>query len=220
MNTMKQKLAGNFAHPRGLVGRIAGRIMARKQGNVERGRWAVTELAPGPGDRVLELGYGPGVTLAETCRYVPDGQVVGVDLSDVMRAQATRRNRAAVREGRLDLRVGDAQRLDADLTDFDLIYGINVWQFWSDQSATVAELASRLAPGGRLALVYMQPPMATTTSDQAEDELVEQLRGAGLTDIDVAAMQFDPPAVMVSGTCSRREDVVTHSRRDHHATVS
>jgi hypothetical protein len=46
-----------------------------------------------------------------------------------------------MRRGRLELRVGDAQGLDADLRDLDLIYGVDVWQFWSDQPATVRDLA-------------------------------------------------------------------------------
>ena len=45
-----------------------------------------------------------------------------------------------MRGGRLELRVGDPQGLDADLRDLDLIYGVNVWQFWSDQPATVRDL--------------------------------------------------------------------------------
>jgi len=140
---IRQKLFENFAHPRGLWGRLAGEVMARKPANRERGRWALAELDPAPDDRVLEVGYGPGLSVAEACRRVGHGHVVGVDLSGVMLRQATRRNADAIREGRLELRMGDAQSLDADLRDLDLIYGINVWQFWSDQTATVRDLAMR-----------------------------------------------------------------------------
>jgi SAM-dependent methyltransferase len=153
---IRRKLFENFAHPRGLWGRLAGQVMARKPANVERGKWALAELDPGPDDRVLELGYGPGLSLAEACRRVDRGRVIGVDQSSVMLRQARRRNAGALRDGRLELRVGDAQRLDADLCGLDLIYGINVWQFWTDQAATVHDLAGRLGPAGRLALLYMQ----------------------------------------------------------------
>jgi len=196
---IRQKLFENFAHPRGPWGRLAGRIMARKPGNRERGRWAVAELGPHPDDRVLEVGYGPGLSLAEACRRVRRGRVTGVDLSSVMLRQAARRNAAAIREGRLELRIGDARRLDADLRDLDLIYGINVWQFWSDQTATIRDLATRLRPGGRLALVYMRPPGASTTGDEASERLQKQFADAGLAAVEVRTMRFDPPAVMVIG---------------------
>jgi len=155
---IKQKLFENFANPKGLWGRLAGQVMAHKAANVERGRWALAELSPQPDDRLLELGYGPGLSLSEACRRVTRGHVTGVDVSPVMLRQATRRNAESIREGHLELRVGDAQRLDDDLRDFELIYGINVWQFWTDQTATIRAISPRLVPGGRLALVYMQPP--------------------------------------------------------------
>jgi hypothetical protein len=50
---IRQKLFENFAHPRGLWGRLAGEVMARKPANRERGRWALAELDPAPDDRLL-----------------------------------------------------------------------------------------------------------------------------------------------------------------------
>ena len=196
---LKQKLFDNFAHPRGPVGRLAGRIMAAKADNIERGRWAVAELAPPADARVLEIGYGPGVTLAHMAERLPSGHLIGVDTSEVMRAQAARRNREAIADGRLEVRVGDAQALDDDLTELDLVYGINVWQFWSDANATVAHLADRLVPGGRLALVYMKPPPSDTTAADAQPLLLAQFADAGLVDIEARTMRHEPPAVLVVG---------------------
>jgi ubiquinone/menaquinone biosynthesis C-methylase UbiE len=88
---IKQKLFENFAHPRGLWGRL-GQVMAHKSANIERGKWALAELDPQPHDRLLELelGYGPGLSLSEACRRVTRGHVTGVDVSPVMLRQATR----------------------------------------------------------------------------------------------------------------------------------
>jgi SAM-dependent methyltransferase len=196
---IKERLFANFAHPRGVLGRVAGRIMAVKRDNVERARWALAELAPAKDARVLELGYGPGVALMDTCTRAERGQVFGVDISPVMRAQAGRRNARFVRDGVLDLRVGDAQHLDADLDALDLIYGVNVWQFWTDQGATIAELRSRLAPEGRLALVYMRPPSGTTTTHDAEARLQKQFADAGFAAVETKTMDRTPPAVMIIG---------------------
>jgi SAM-dependent methyltransferase len=197
---IKQKLFANFAHPRGLLGAVAGRIMAAKSDNNARSEWALAQLDPAPDARVLEVGYGPGVSLADTCGRVTRGHIVGVDISAVMRKQAARRNAAHIRAGLLELRVGDAQHLDADLRDFDLVYGINVWQFWPDAETTVRELRARLAPVGRLALVYMRPPTATTTSDEAAVRLQKQFADAGFGAVESRSMDGQSPAVIVIGT--------------------
>ncbi|WP_067537877.1 class I SAM-dependent methyltransferase [Nocardia crassostreae] len=142
-------LMTQFARPRGPLGSLAGVIMAHRPSSVSRGRWAIDKLAPNRDARVLELGYGPGVTLRETCRRVPEGRIIGVDVSPVMRRQAHRRNRQFVAPGLLELRLGDATALDADLHGFDLIYGINVWQLWEDSTAVIADLSTRLPPDPR-----------------------------------------------------------------------
>jgi ubiquinone/menaquinone biosynthesis C-methylase UbiE len=196
---IKQKLFENFANPQGLFGRLAGQIMARKSSNTERSVWAVTELDPLPDAHVLEVGYGPGVAISEMSRRVAHGTVAGVDVSEVMLAQASRRNKEGISEGRVDLRVGDAQNLDTEVGPFDLIYGINVWQFWADQDATIAALRNRLSADGRLALVYMQPPTSDTASDAAAAALQEQYAAAGFDEVEVRTMDHDPPAVMVVG---------------------
>ncbi len=92
-----------FHHPTGAVGHVAGWIMGRRSSNVARNRWAVQLLDVQPTDRVIELGCGPGVAIAALATRAIRGLVVGVDHSQVMLRQARRRNRAAVRAGRVRL---------------------------------------------------------------------------------------------------------------------
>src|SRR5215469_5687103 len=90
-----------FHHPTGAVGHVAGWIMSWRSSNVARNRWAVQLLDVQPTDRVIELGCGPGVAIAALAARAIRGLVVGVDHSQVMIRQARRRNRAAVRAGRV-----------------------------------------------------------------------------------------------------------------------
>lgn len=53
-----------FGRPRGLLGRLAGRIMASRGSNLARNQWAVELLEVRPDDRILEVGFGPGVAVA------------------------------------------------------------------------------------------------------------------------------------------------------------
>ena len=40
------RLIANFGHPRGVLGRVAGAIMASRSSNVERNRWIAELLSP------------------------------------------------------------------------------------------------------------------------------------------------------------------------------
>ena len=74
-------------------------------------RHAVGLLEVRPDDRVLGIGFGPGKQIQLPARRATAGLVAGVDLSEVMVEQATRRNRALVRQGRVDLRRGTVSDL-------------------------------------------------------------------------------------------------------------
>jgi hypothetical protein len=50
-----------FRRPTGLLGRLAGWIMANRPSNIERNRWTVDLLNVQPSDHVLEIGFGPGL---------------------------------------------------------------------------------------------------------------------------------------------------------------
>src|SRR5574337_533057 len=97
-------LSSQFAHPRGLLGSIAGAMMAQK--NRERNRWVISLLDLRPADHVLEIGFGPGWALEQIAGIVVDGHVAGLDSSATMLEQASRRNAAAVRAGKVSLRLG------------------------------------------------------------------------------------------------------------------
>ena len=195
-------LIKQFGRPSGFVGRLAGWSMARRPSNRQRNQWTVDLLRLTPGDRVLEIGFGPGLALRHAAEQVgSSGYVVGIDPSEVMAAHAGRRNRAAIAEGRMKLHLGQAEQL-ANLDDgFDAIMAINTIGFWREPTARLAELRQRLRPGGRLA-VTVQPrsPGATaTTSERVRSELEERFRVAGFSDVAGHTLPLNPPAVCVIG---------------------
>jgi hypothetical protein len=62
------RIVGQFHRPRGPVGHLVGWTMARRSSNRERNIWAVSLLDVQPDDRVLELGFGPGIAIREAAR--------------------------------------------------------------------------------------------------------------------------------------------------------
>ncbi len=197
-----RRLASQFHRPRGPLGVVAGRIMARRGSNVERNLWLVDLLELEPDHRVLELGPGPGVALAATAERVTTGGLVAVDHSATMLRQTASRNRGLLRDGRLTLIEGRAESLPDDLGRFDRIYAMNVWQFWSDQEAVIASLAGLLAPGGRLVIGYQPRHRAATAADgdAARRCLRDHFTDAGLVDLVDRVFELAPPVNYVIGS--------------------
>jgi SAM-dependent methyltransferase len=199
---VKQKamraLVEQFHRPHGAGGRAAGWVMAHRGSNRKRNVWAVGLLDVQPDDRVLEIGFGPGIAIGELARRATRGHVVGVDHSELMVRQASRRNAAAVRAGRVELRLGNAEQLPAFDEQFDKILAVNSLMFWDDPVARLKELRELLRPGGRIAIAFQPraPGSTDETARRAGEEIGGHYAAAGLTDVRVEMLPLKPTAVV------------------------
>src|SRR5262245_47132632 len=106
-----RRIRAQFGHPNGFWGPAVGWILASRPSNRRRNVWAVSLLNVQPRDLILEIGFGPGIAIQECSRLAVEGYVCGLDHSAEMLRQATRRNREAIRTGRVDLRIGSVECL-------------------------------------------------------------------------------------------------------------
>ncbi|HVV14646.1 class I SAM-dependent methyltransferase [Amycolatopsis sp.] len=187
-----------FHRPTGAVGHVAGWVMGRRSSNVARNRWAARLLDIQPTERVLELGCGPGVAIAALATR---GTVVGVDHSAVMIRQAARRNRAAIRAGRVRLIHAPVAGLSIGDGPFDAALAVNTVGMWPDRIARLREIAGLLRPGGRIALVSQPrcPGATAATSAEAAAELSGMLTEAGFGRLRTEMLDLDPPVACVLG---------------------
>ena len=100
-------LMSQFANPRGILGRVAGVIVATRSSNRERNAWTLSLLKIASVDRVLEIGFGPGRAIGEAAKTA--SRVVGVDRSALMVKEAAKRNRAAIDQGKVKLTLGSVE---------------------------------------------------------------------------------------------------------------
>jgi len=182
-----------FAHPEGPLGWLVGHLMAWKNG--ARSRFALELVAARAGERVLEIGFGPGVDVARLSRLVgPTGRVAGVDVSKEMLRHARSRNRALVARGSVDLRLAAATELPFADASFDAVCATNSAQFWRDLDAGFGEVRRVLRAGGR-AVVVVQPMWKGATPDDARDwssRLRASMRRAGLVEVMHAERELRP----------------------------
>ncbi len=103
------------------------------------------------GDAVLDIATGTGILALEAARRVgPTGQVVAVDLSPGMLAEAHRKAAAAGLQN-IDFSIADAERLELTGKVFDSIFCSSALVMMSDIPATLRHWRNFLKPGGTVA---------------------------------------------------------------------
>jgi len=199
VRALDRDTVGQGHHPRGAAGIVTGWVFAHRPSNRERNRWVVSLLDVRPGDHVLEIGFGPGIAVAELVR-AGAGHVYGLDHSRVMLRQASRRNAAAIRADRVSLVNASVDQLPASLDGpFDAILAVNSLGFWPGAADRLAELRQRLVPGGRIAIASQPrcPGATAATSRQAADEVQGLLRAAGFRSASTETLPLRPPVICV-----------------------
>jgi ubiquinone/menaquinone biosynthesis C-methylase UbiE len=201
--TVIAAIVSQFGHPQGMAGRAVGWVMAHRSSNRQRNSWVVSLLDVQPTDRVLEIGFGPGLAIAELSRRVgTSGHVCGIDHSDVMLRQAARRNAAAIAAGRVSLSQATVDQLPSGLGGpLDAILSVNSLGFWPAPAERLGELRRRLRPGGRIAIASQPrcPGATASTTRQAAREIEALLQNAGFTKTRTETLDLDPPVACILG---------------------
>ena len=147
---LSRYLSEQAAHPHGLGGPLIGRLWVKETAKTNDA--AIDLLAPGHGEDILEIGFGPGRTLGLLVER--GARATGVDVSEAMVRLAERRNSELIRTGTLTLHHGEGVTLPLDDNTQDAVLSVHNLYFWPKPEATIAEIARVLRPGGRILLVF------------------------------------------------------------------
>ena len=144
-----------------------------------------------PTDRVLDVGCGTGWLCRMLARLVPEGRVVGIDVSDqmVQRAQA-----ASSAFSNVEFLAGGAGKIPWQDGFFTKVISVESAYYWPDPAAGIREIHRVLAPGGTawvLINYYLENPYAHHWGSQlavpahllSADQWLQFLRAAGFADV-------------------------------------
>jgi SAM-dependent methyltransferase len=167
---------------------LGGRLLMGVMGPTmaEERRIALETLAISPGERVLDVGCGPGNFTRPFARAAGDGLVVGIDASKTMLARA-------VAEPNVAYLRGDAADLPFRDRTFDAVCCFATLYLVAEPMRALDEIARVLAPGGKVAVLTScnRGPLPTTLTNAivrsvsgvrvfGRDELTHALRERGL----------------------------------------
>jgi arsenite methyltransferase len=164
-------------------------------------------LAAAPGERILDVGCGPGFYCAELLAEVGEsGSVTGVDSSAAMLALAARR---CAGHDNVELLEGEAVALPVPDESFDAALAVQVIEYVAEVEEALAEFRRALRPGGRVLIwdidwdtlsLYSGDAELTERVIRAWDEhlahrtvprtLAGLLRAAGFEEVSMTAHAF------------------------------
>lgn len=176
-----------FGRPRGLLGQLGGRLMARGNAATEQHVVRLAELQEH--EVVLVVGPGPGVGLRDAAQY--SAHVVGIDPSPVMLDASRRRCTVLIEQGRVRLVQASTEQTRQPDCSVDVVISVNNVQLWPDQQAGCTELARVMRPGGRLLLSAHHKWLSG-----GPEELADTVAASGFTDISTWTWQ--PPGHMAT----------------------
>jgi len=141
--------------------------------------WEREQLSLRSGQRLLDVGCGLGdAALALSNDLGDQGDVVGIDGSEVMLAEARARGACATCPVRFT--VGDAGSLDEPDASFDAVRSERMLQWVPDPARAVAEMARVLRPGGLVCLT--DSDWSTLDLDVGDPDIARRVHGTFAVD--------------------------------------
>lgn len=144
MSKFTEYIGSQFGNPRGFVGKICCILMNVINSPMYKNTVKAMRLETK--DKALDIGYGNGFLLRQIYKK-NKVDLYGIDISEDMKKQAIKRNRQAMRNGQLFLRVGDCCNLPYDDNMFSGVSSINTIYFWSNTIKGLSEIRRVLKSG-------------------------------------------------------------------------
>src|ERR1700689_4380286 len=98
-----------------------------------------------PYDNILDLGCGAGWLSSLLAEQVPEGRVIGIDVSDEMIRRARRRN---VNVENAMFVIGEAEQIPWDAAFFDKAISVESAYYWPNPAKAMSEIFRVLCEGG------------------------------------------------------------------------
>lgn len=160
--------------------------------NDKQNDWVLSLLKLQPNDKVLEIGYGTGLTIQKASKKIKKGKIYGIDVSKTMLNEASKCNETLIKSGRVEVKVADASNIPFETNFFDKIFAVHVVYFWPDISAVFKEIYRVAKPKGFLALYLVHPIIAKNKffNSYTPKEIISSLNRVGFNKVKKKMKKF------------------------------
>ncbi len=185
-----KKIGVQLRKPSGFLGWLISCLMIKW--NRISYEHVIKDLKIQPNNKILEIGYGPGIGIKLLSDRYKSCAIYGIDFSELMYIRASRRNRQFINDGRVHLILGDFVSTGLTINGFDRIFCINVVYFWNNLIVPFERIKSLLKDDGMFCL-YMEKKENLAKLKFTKDDvfnkysienLSEALKSAGFREIN------------------------------------
>jgi len=144
----KKFLAKHLRHPKGLIGRIIGNYMNRR--NALMYKLTIDWMKIKDEDKILEIGIGNGKFIKDMIKKANSGFMAGIDISGTMIKQAQKINKNLINQSKVTIKKSDIQKIPFKNESFDKICTLNTIYFWKNPKKCFQEIYRVLKSKGYL----------------------------------------------------------------------
>lgn len=188
---MIDSMAKQFEKPKGLLGKLAGTIMYFENRKINR--LSIKKLQIKKSDRILEIGYGPGYGIKTMMKEYPLITVDGIDLSEKMLEEASKRNQEWIQIGKVNLAKGDVVNFQPEQR-YNKVISVNNYPLWEKPIKSLKHIYHLMDKGGIIVLT-VQPREEGSTDNTAKvlgEKIKEDLLHTGFKDPVVSFKKVRP----------------------------
>ncbi|MGD6818556.1 class I SAM-dependent methyltransferase [Metabacillus sp. 113a] len=182
----------NFSKPKGWIGVVTGKIMAQENKFINK--WTISSLGIRRGDKVLEVGYGPGYALEYILSRYPVLKADGLDISETMKEQASVRLKEYIDAGKSELMAADVGKANLPDHSYHKILSVNNYTIWDEPRTGLASLYEALIPGGSIAIT-MQPREENASPNKTKmfgKQIYDDMRACGFEKMSMKFKRVKP----------------------------
>jgi ubiquinone/menaquinone biosynthesis C-methylase UbiE len=184
---LRKFIASQFKKPSTLFGTFAFNIMVKK--NQKHYDKLINDLNIRPGDKILEIGYGPGIVIQMIAKACSTCTVHGIDFSKLMYNRAVKYNKPFIANGKVQLQYGDFLKTSVIDNNYDKVFCLNVIYFWNELKSPFEKVFSLLKKGGAFH-IYMADKSAlkkapdSVFNKYSTEQVIEALRSVGFESVE------------------------------------